>query len=376
MSARSRSSRSGNNGQRVRYAVVGLGHIAQVAVLPAFAHARQNSSLAALVSGSPQKRRLLGRRYRVPAHSYDEYGELLASSTVDAVYLAVPNHLHCEYAVRAAQAGVHVLCEKPMAVTESECRQMLEAAAANRVKLMIAYRLHFEGANLAAMALARSGRLGELRIFQSTFTMQVKSGNVRLHREGGGPLYDIGVYCINAARYVFGAEPDAVQALHVAGDDPRFRDVEEALSAILYFPGERIAAFTCSFGAADVSSYRIVGTRAELCVEPAYEYASGLAYTLTRQGRKTRRRFPRRDQFAPELLHFSACIAEGRQPEPSGEEGLIDVQIVNALHRAAASGRRVELETRERSRRPAPDQERRLPPVRKPRLVRVESASA
>jgi glucose-fructose oxidoreductase len=226
------------------------------------------------------------------------------------------------------------------------------------------------------MALARSGRLGELRLFESVFSMQVKSGNVRLHREGGGPLYDIGVYCINAARNLFGAEPDAVQALRVAGADPRFRDVEEALSAILYFPGERIAAFTCSFGAADVSSYRIVGTRAELCVEPAYEYASGLAYTLMRQGRKTRRRFPRRDQFAPELLHFSACIADGRQPEPSGEEGLIDVQIVNALHRAAASGRRVELETRERSRRPAPDQERRLPPVRKPRLVRVESASA
>jgi glucose-fructose oxidoreductase len=244
------------------------------------------------------------------------------------------------------------------------------------VKLMIAYRLHFEGANLAAMALARSGRLGELRLFQSTFTMQVKPGNVRLLREGGGPLYDIGIYCINAARTIFGAEPDAVSAHSVARRDPRFREVEEALSAILHFPGERIAAFTCSFGAADVSSYRIVGTRADLCVEPAYEYASGLAYTLTRQGRKTRRSFPRRDQFAPELLHFSDCILRGKQPEPSGQEGLVDVQIINALHRSALSGQRIELAAQERGRRPTPDQERRLPPVRKPRLVRAESASA
>jgi glucose-fructose oxidoreductase len=206
--------------------------------------------------------------------------------------------------------------------------------------------------------------------------MQVKPGNVRLHREGGGPLYDIGIYCINAARNVFGSEPDAVSAVCLAGRDPRFREVEEALSAILHFPDERVAAFTCSFGAADVSSYRIVGTRADLRVEPAYEYASGLAYTLTRQGRETRRSFPRRDQFAPELLHFSDCILRGKQPEPSGEEGLVDVQIINALHRSALTGQRVELATRERGRRPAPDQERRLPPVRKPRLVRVESASA
>jgi glucose-fructose oxidoreductase len=370
--------RDGNSrtDRKVRYAVVGLGHIAQVAVLPAFAHARQNSKLAALVSGSPQKRRALSRRYRVPACSYREYDDLLESGAIDAVYLAVPNHLHCGFAVRAARAGVHVLCEKPMAVTEAECRRMLEETTEAGVKLMIAYRLHFEGANLSAMQVARSGRLGELRLFQSTFSMQVKPGNVRLVREGGGPLYDIGIYCINAARYLFGCEPDAVSAICVGGRDARFREVEEAVSAVLYFPGQRLAAFTCSFGAADVSSYRVVGSKADLHVEPAYEYAEGLAYTLTRQGHETRRSFPRRDQFAPELLHFSSCVLEGRQPEPSGEEGLIDVQIIEAIHRAAASGRRLELATRDRSRRPTPDQGRRLPPVRKPRLVQAESASA
>jgi glucose-fructose oxidoreductase len=360
---------------QVRYAVVGLGHIAQVAVLPAFAHARANSKLAAVVSGDEKKRRSVGRRYGVPAFDYTQYGELLESLEIDAVYLALPNHLHCEYAVRAAEAGVHVLCEKPMAVTEEECQRMLAAARRTDTRLMIAYRLHFDPANLGALSLVRSGRLGEPRVFESTFTMQVKPGNVRLHGKGGGPLYDVGVYCINAARNLFGAEPRFVLAHAAKSADPRFHDVEEALSAILSFPGERIAAFTCSFGAADVSSYRVIGTRADLRVEPAYEYHEPLAWTLTRNGRATRRRFAPSDQFAPELLYFSRCVLDGLEPEPSGIEGMLDVRIVRALLHSAASGRGVNLPAAPRDPRPTARQAHSLPPVRKPRLVRATSAS-
>ncbi len=126
-----------SSGSKVRYAVVGLGHIAQVAVLPAFKSAR-NSELVALVSGDPRKRKALGKKYRIEqVFSYEKYDQVLP--LVDAVYLALPNHLHKEYAVRAAQAGVHVLCEKPMAVTEEECEAMIAAAERNRIKLMIAY---------------------------------------------------------------------------------------------------------------------------------------------------------------------------------------------------------------------------------------------
>src|SRR6202521_3289513 len=198
--------RRGMSKRRVRYAVVGLGHIAQVAVLPAFRNAA-NSELFALVSGDSNKLEKVGKKYALEhLYSYEDYSRAL--SNVDAVYLALPNHLHREYAVRAAAAGVHVLCEKPMAVTSQDCQAMIRAADLNRVKLMIAYRLHFEAGNLHAIQVAKSGKLGDLRIFTSEFCQQVAGDNVRVGEHvtrGGGPLYDMGVYCINAARYLFGA---------------------------------------------------------------------------------------------------------------------------------------------------------------------------
>jgi glucose-fructose oxidoreductase len=376
---RRRSAARAKNGRSdgaVRYAVIGLGHIVQVAVLPAFRHARRNSELCALISGDAEKRRQLGRRYRVPAFDYSELEQALAAERIDAVYVGLPNDQHCEYTERAARAGAHVLCEKPMAVTVDECDRMLTAAKAAGKKLMIAYRLHFEPANLEAVRIARSGRLGELRLFSSTFSMQVRDDNIRVEAEkGGGPLYDIGVYCIQAARYAFGAEPTECAAFAARGDDPRFAEVDEAISALLRFPGERLAAFTASFGAADVSEYRIVGTRGSLRVEPAYEYAEGLAHHLTLGGKPRTRRFPRTDQFAPELLYFSDCIRRDRAPEPSGLEGRIDVQIIQALQRSAASGAPVALPPLRGDRPPDPRQAHRLAPVRKPRLVRAQSGS-
>ncbi|HEX6436522.1 MAG TPA: Gfo/Idh/MocA family oxidoreductase, partial [Candidatus Binatia bacterium] len=266
----------------MRYAVVGLGHIAQVAVLPAFSHARQNSELVALVSDDPAKHEKLRSKYKVQrTYSYDEYDQCLRSGAIDAVYIALPNNLHCDFAVRAAQAGIHVLCEKPMAVTEEECENMISAAKQARVKLMVAYRLHFEKANLEAVEIAHSGKLGEPRFFSSVFAMQVKEDNIRLKRElGGGTLYDIGVYCINAARSLFRAEPSEVHAFSVSGNDPRFREVDEMTGAVLRFPDERLASFTCSFGAADVSAYELVGTEGNLRVEPAYEYIGELRHRL------------------------------------------------------------------------------------------------
>src|ERR1043166_7437463 len=205
--------------KQVRYAVVGLGHIAQVAVLPAFGNARRNSRLGALVSGDPVKLEELGAKYHVdPRYSYERYDEMLKSGEVDAVYIATPNSLHAEYAIRAAQAGLHVLVEKPMAVTEEQCERMAEAARTAGVKLMVAYRLHFERANLEAIEVARSGRIGEPRIFTSTFTMQVEPGNIRLqHALGGGTLYDIGIYCINAARGVDAVDADVVEGAAAEG---------------------------------------------------------------------------------------------------------------------------------------------------------------
>jgi glucose-fructose oxidoreductase len=353
-----------------------MGHIAQVAVLPAFAHAKRNSRLVAIVSDDATKRRELERRYKLEAtYSYDEYDECLAN--VDAVYIALPNHQHAEYTIRAAKAGAHVLCEKPMAVTVRECRDMIAACRRNGVKLMIAYRLHFEEVNLRAVDLVRSGRIGEPKFFNSSFSMTVKSGDIRTQREyGGGTLYDIGVYCINAARYLFRAEPTKALAISVNGGSAKLAEVDESTASILLFEGDRVASFVTSFNAADVAEYRIVGTKGQLEVDPAYEYAEGLAYRLSVNGKTVRKRIGKRDQFAPELLHFSDCILKNREPEPSGEEGLQDVRIVEALYESARTGKAVRIPPYEERKRPTGKQRIRRPGVRKPRLVKVESASA
>jgi glucose-fructose oxidoreductase len=237
-------SRRNKTHKKIRYAVIGLGHIAQVAILPAFKNG-QNSELVAIVSSDAEKRRKLGKKYRLEhVYSYEQYEQTL--SVVDAVYLALPNHLHREYAVKAAQAGIHVLCEKPMAVTEEDCEAMIDAADTNDIKLMIAYRLHFEEGNLEAARLAKSGKLGKLRIFDSEFAQQVIEGNIRVTQpieKGGGPVYDMGVYCINAARYLFRAEPTNVLAFSANSGEKRFQNVDEMTSVVMRFPEERLAMF-------------------------------------------------------------------------------------------------------------------------------------
>lgn len=357
--------------QKIRYAVVGLGYISQIAVLPSFRHAR-NSELTALVSGDTTKLRQLGKKYKVAnLFTYDQYEECLASGLIDAVYIALPNHLHREYTERAARYGIHVLCEKPLAVTESDCRAMIDACSSARVKLMTAYRLHFEKANMEAVELARSRKLGNLRFFTSSFTFQVKDAkNIRLRREGGGPLYDIGIYCINAARYLFRDEPYEVLCTAANSGEARFREVEEMYSAVLRFPHDRLASFTVSFGSDDNSWYELVGTKGSLCLENAYDYAVPIEMELTVEGKTRSRKFAKRDQFAPELQYFSDCVLRDRQPEPSGLEGLADVRIIEALLESSDSGKAVGVTP---VLKPYPDlrQELRKPAVRKPELVRA-----
>ena len=366
--------------KKVRYAVVGLGYFAQTAVLPAFAHATKNSELVALVSDDPTKRKKLGKKYGVEkSYSYEQFGDCLASAEVDAVYIALPNHLHRDYAVAASRAGVHVLCEKPMAVTEQQCEDMIRAAEEGGVRLMIGYRLHFEEANLKAAEIVQSGKLGRPRVLSSVFTMRVEDeDNIRLNpiARGGGTLYDIGIYCINAARSLFRAEPTEVVAFGANGGDPKLRDIDEMTSAVLRFPDERLAAFTSSFGAAAHASYRVVGTRGDLEVQSAYEFAQPIRHVLTIGEKKTEKTFPKRDQVAPEILRFSECVMEGREPEPSGREGLADVRIIRALYRSEEEGRPVRLAEYEKEHRPTIRQEVRRPPVRKPELVRASPPSA
>jgi predicted dehydrogenase len=334
----------GLENERIRYAVVGAGNIAEIAALPAFEHARDNSELVGIVGDDPDKRQSLGAKYRVATAPYTELESLLAREHVQAVYVAVPNTFHRPFVERAAKAGVHVLCEKPMATTSDDCHAMIDACDAAGVHLMIAYRLHFEAANLEAVRLVRSGALGEPRYFSAVFSQQVREGDIRTRAEtGGGALFDMGVYCVNAARYLFGVEPVEVVGYQRQGDR-RFRGVDETTTAILRFPDDRLAQFTASLGAAGVDAFRIVGTEGDLRVEPGFGFATELTHYLTLGGKTEQKKFPPSDQFAPEIAHFSASLKAGRRPEPSGWEGLADVRVMEAIGWSAQTGEPVSLE--------------------------------
>jgi len=360
--------------RRIRYAVIGLGHIAQVAVLPAFRNATKNSELTALISDDETKLKALGRRYKAQYLCiYEQADALFRTGEIDAVYIALPNDMHAEWTIKAANARLHVLCEKPMATSSEDCQQMIRACERNRVKLMVAYRLHFERANLEVAQLVRARRIGDPKFFDSQFTMQVREGNIRTQAErGGGPEWDIGIYCQNAARYVLAAEPTQVWATETNSGDRRFREVPETVTAVMKFPDDRLATFVCSFGAADRSRYEVVGTKGTVVMDPAYEYAEGLAYELTIGEKKRKKSFAKSDQFAPELLYFSECILKNRDPEPSGKEGLIDVRIIEAMHRSVKSGAWENVRVPERTRRPTLRQEIRRPGVEKPETVNVQ----
>ncbi len=368
--------------RKVRYAVVGLGYISQSSMLPAFAQATRNSELVALVSDDAVKARKLGKRYGAERiASYEQYDALLGSGEIDAVYIGLPNSMHRDFVGRAAKRGVHVLCEKPLGGNAREARAMVDACARAGVRLMTAYRLHFEPANLAAVQLASGGKLGMLRYFTAQFSMQVKSGNIRLDEElDGGPMRDIGIYCINAARNLFRAEPIEVVARLATRDDPRFTEVEEMASVVMRFPLDRFASFTCSFGAADASSFQLYGTQGSLRLDQAFEMKGPkeMRVEIMQSGgkptRKQLRKFAAVDQFAPLLTHFSDCVLESRDPAPSGEEGLADLLVIDAVYAAARSGKPVRLKQQAvHGDRPDSDQAVSKPQPRKRALFRARA---
>jgi len=373
-----RISKTNSTRRKIRYAVIGEGYISQVAVLPAFKNAATNSELVALVSGDSEKLRKLSKKYNVPkTYSYDDFDQCLESGEIDAVYIALPNHLHRDYTVRSALAGVHVLCEKPMAVTEEDCETMIQVANENNIKLMIAYRLHFEQINLEAIEIIKSGKIGKPRLFNSVFSQQVNDkNNIRLKGElGGGTVYDMGIYCINAARYLFQEEPVEVTAFSANSGDPRFKEIDEMTSAIIRFPEDKLAVFTSSFGQSDASMYQVYGTKGDIRLEPAYELAEGLKYRLTINGKTKEKKIPKRDQFAPELLYFSDCILNDKDPEPSGREGLADVRIIRAIYRSAEKGKPIKLEEFDVEQRPSIKQQITKPAVKKTKLINTQSPS-
>lgn len=330
---------------RVGYAVIGLGRIAERAVLPAFRHTRR-AKLIALVSGNEQKASKLASDFgATDYYSYQDYALCLSHPKVDAVYIATNNSTHADYAVRAAAAGKHVLCEKPMATTVEECQRMIEACRARPVRLMIAYRKYFEPASLALRKLIRSGKLGRVRFIHSGFSIVLspKASAWHLSRRlaGGGSLPDVGVYCINTVRWLTGKEPVEAAAYSWSVPPARFSEVEENISFRLNFPDGMVLQATASWGAAQSSFLHVNAEKGWASLDPAFAYDEERRLCGKIGGRWFEQKFKVLDEFALELDAFAAAIRRKRDPEPDGQEGLRDVAVMQAIYRSAREGRPV-----------------------------------
>jgi predicted dehydrogenase len=353
--------------ERVGIAVVGLGRISVNEMLPALVQCKHAKPVA-LVTGDRAKGIKIAHQYNIPESAvltYAEYDRLAQMPDVQAVYIGLPNSMHAEYTVRAARAGKHVLCEKPMAPSVADCQKMIDACRKAGKKLMIAYRSQYEPMDRALVGMVRDKKLGALKEFISVNSQNMGDPqHWRLKRAlaGGGALPDVGLYCINAARFISGEEPNEVMGMTWSTPgDARFREVEESCQFILRFPSGFTATCTTSYSTHKSQMFRLNGFEAWAEMNPAYAY-HGLKLKVTHvadgQEQGGDIQIEEKNQFAAEMDHFARCIQQNRDVHTPGEEGLQDQRIMEAIYESARTHRAVKLSPPAgRTRGPEPQQE-------------------
>jgi predicted dehydrogenase len=325
------------------YAVIGLGRIAGH-FMPATLHT-SNSVVTGLVSGHRDKAQRIAAQYNVPAgslYSYENFDEIAHNPAIDAVYVALPNSMHAEFAIRAAKAGKHVLCEKPMCTSVADAESMIAACKTANVKLMIAYRCHYEPLHLQAVQMIRNGKIGQVQAIESAFGFNIQPGEWRLSKKmaGGGPLYDVGIYSLNACRYLTGEEPDGLRAFASTIDhDGRFNEVEENVSWTMHFPSGIVASCATTYGANITGHFKVYGSKGWLQIDPAFDY-DGVHLRGWASGQALDQVGPSHDpyQFQAEAEHFSHCVQNNLEPQSPGEEGLRDMRYIAEIYRSAGIG--------------------------------------
>ncbi|MGU3538483.1 Gfo/Idh/MocA family protein [Methylobacterium sp. A54F] len=338
--------------KRVGYCVIGLGRLSLEEILPAFGEAKR-ARVVALMSGSPEKAKLVAEQYGIgpdAVYGYGDWERLKQNRAVQAVYIVTPNALHREHVLAAAAAGKHVLCEKPMAASSAQARDMIAACEAAKVHLMIAYRCQYEPFNREVVRLTRSGDLGKPRMIQA-FNGQTtglpEQWRLKKGLAGGGALPDIGLYCLNGVRALLGEEPASITAqIQSSPEDSKFREVEENVSFTLRFPSGVLAQCMTSYGVHEARRLTVHTSLAEIDLENAFAYR-GQRLVVSRPEGKTESRDERqltpKNQFALELDHFARCVQEGRRPRTPGEEGLQDHVLMEAIYESARTGAPVEV---------------------------------
>jgi predicted dehydrogenase len=338
-----------SSGKRVGYAVVGLGSISQVAVLPAFARSKK-TRLIAVVSGDKEKAKKFAAQFRArQAYSYAEYAQCLKNPHVDAVYIATPPGEHERYAVQAGKAGKAVLCEKPLAATVQQARNMLAVCRQNKVQFMTAYRKYFEPSSVMLKRMIARGDLGRIDIIHTLFSELRPFGDSSpawLFSKklcGGGPLTDLGVYCVNTCRWLVDEDPITASAISWVRDRRRYKDVEEGVAFRLHFPSGLVLQGTAAYSAAFSSFVHVHGEKGWAALAPAFAFEEERRLSGKIGGKWFEKAFKPMDEFVLEIDYFAECIQKGRRPEPHGEQGLRDIIIIQAIYQAAKTGRLVKI---------------------------------
>ena len=330
--------------KRLGVAVVGLGNLALAQVIPALAQSKY-CKLTALVSGSPDKANEVAAQHGLSprsVYSYQNYDNLRDNPDVDIIYIILPNSMHAEYTVRGAQAGKHILCEKPMATSSAECRQMIDACHKANKKLMIAYRIQYEPNNRLMRQMVQSQQYGPVKLIESVNGQAQGDPNQWRQKKalaGGGALPDVGLYCLNTTRFLTAEEPVEVFAtLYSTPGDPRFAEVEESVIWQMRFPSGILSNNSTSYGFHQDRRYRVHAATGWFGLDPAYSY-SGLQPQLSyAQGRIEHREMPllgEKNQFALEMDHMAECVMQDKTPYTPGEEGLQDQRIMEAIYESA-----------------------------------------
>jgi len=329
--------------RKIGYALVGLGNLSTNQLAPAFAKTK-HSRLVGIVTGTPSKEAIWAEKYRIAQrniYNYETFDRVADNPDIDVIYVVLPNSMHAEYTIRAAKAGKHVLCEKPMAVSSAECRSMIDACKTARRKLAIGYRCQFEPHHQECMRLARTERFGSLKMIDAGFGFRIgdpTQWRLKKKMAGGGALMDVGIYALQACRYLTGEEPRTITALETKTDHEKFAEVDETLTWSMTFPNGVIANCTTTYNFSGFNRFRAFAERGNFGLEPAFSY-QGITGT-TSQGPIE---IPPIDQFAAEIDDFSRCVLDDLPTRVPGEEGLRDLLAIEAIYQSIQRGSAVNL---------------------------------
>jgi predicted dehydrogenase len=329
---------------RIGFALCGLGGLSEHQIAPALLKT-EHCRLAGIITDTPEKARKWQTQYRIPdrsVYTYDKMSRLADNKDIDVVYIVTPNALHAEQTLAAAKAGKHVYCEKPMEVSVEKCQQMIDACKAAKRKLGVAYRCQFDANHLECIRLARAKEFGDLRFIEAGFNVPIGDpGQWRLKRtlSGGGALMDVGIYALQATRYLSGEEPVQITAIEQKTDPVKFAEVDQSMLWQMRFPSGVLASCTTSYDTGLSGYFRVNAQKGWFGLEPAFYYDGN-------RGKRSDGKeiaLPAGDLFALQMDDFARCILEDKPSKVSGEEGLRDVKIMMAIYEAARTGRAVTL---------------------------------